>query len=266
MISLLLHLYRFTRRSTAPRKVQPSLEKAFRRSQSELDKFWSRFPEKPGFAENRALDLGCGLGAMVFDIAEAQAALVVGLDIHAPYIKFTHEKLEKDYSHLKKIVNFYDCHLSELDEGDFDIIISKDTFEHIIDIEACLQSMATRLRPDGRIFVGFSPLWRSIRGDHHRTRTWFPWGHVIFPEQVIIRGLREIYPEKNIKRIEDLGLNKLSLHELKAILARVGLRATYLHVNVSENLGMKLYNLGRFLPGLAEYFTHNVYMVIEKTR
>jgi cyclopropane fatty-acyl-phospholipid synthase-like methyltransferase len=265
MTSWLLHLYRLTRRPIKPPATKTSsLENEFQENQSDAVKFWSRFGKKPDFGGKRVLDVGCGLGAMVFDIADEKATRSVGVDIHVPYIEFKREKLEKDYPHLKDVVTFFNQQLSELEEGDFDIIISKDSFEHILNLEECLQDMATRMKPDGRMFVAFSPLWRSVRGDHGRTFTRLPWGHVIFPERVLLQGLREIFPERKIESIDDLGLNCVSLRQFKAMLARTGLKATHLRVNDSKKLAMKLYNLGRLLPGLAEYFTHNIYAVLEK--
>lgn len=265
MTSLLLRLYRLTRRPVGPHAPErPSLEEEFCQSQKDIAKFWSRLGIKPDFAGKRVLDVGSGLGAMVFEIARNRAARVVGVDIHAPSVEFAREKLEKDYPHLKEVVTIFSQELSELDEGDFDIIISKDSFEHILNLEGCLRDMAVRLKSDGRMFIGFSPLWRSARGDHGRTYTRLPWGHVIFPERVLLQGLHEIFPERNIGSIDDLGLNRVGLRQFKAMLQRTDLRVADLRVNVSKNAAMRLYNLGRLLPGLGEYFIHNVYAILEK--
>jgi len=240
------------------------MEEDFLASLPDVDKFWSRFPQKPDLSGKKVLDLGCGVGAMVFHMAQCGASRVVGLDILEHYIEFNRQRLAREFPRFAGVIDFRCQYLESLAEGDFDIILSKDSFEHILGLEDHLREMEKRLRPDGRIYVAFAPLWRSIRGDHGRTRTRLPWGHVIFPERVILQGLREVYPDRTLNSIADLGLNKVGLRELKAMLRRTGLRFAHLRVNAGGRRGLRVYNLGRLIPGLAEYFTHNVYAIIEK--
>ena len=93
-------------------------------------------------------------------------------------------------------------------------------------------------------------------------QTKLPWGHVIFPEAMMLRALREMYPETKLESVADLGLNKLQAGELRGMIRRQGLRAHYFRINVGGNPALRLFNLGRGLPGLSEYFTQNIYMIL----
>lgn len=39
--------------------------------------------------------------------------------------------------------------------------------------------------------VGFAPLYHSPYGDHKRTEALMPWGHLIFPENFLIKRLNK---------------------------------------------------------------------------
>ncbi|MFZ5434223.1 MAG: class I SAM-dependent methyltransferase [Calditrichota bacterium] len=257
----LLRCFRRRVKRSDPNKA--NYESEYQITRAEVPKYLSRFSRPPDFRDKKVLDLGCGLGAMVFHVASCDARMVVGVDILEDQIAFNRERLAREFPQYQDRVSFVACYLEKLDDGDFDIIISKDSFEHIIDLESHLRAIKQRLKPDGRIYVGFAPLYRSIRGDHHRTQIRLPWGHVLFPDRVILQGLKELYPERKLDSIADLGLNKLSLKAFKEMVARTKLRFEYLGVNVTDNPAAKLYSLGRYVPGLSEYFTHNVYAILE---
>jgi cyclopropane fatty-acyl-phospholipid synthase-like methyltransferase len=266
MASLWLTLYRWTR---LPRSTwQPSedtFDHEFHQSWEDHKKIWERFGAEPDFCGKKVLDLGCGTGAMTFHIAEQGAARVIGIDIDKSYIDYARRKLARDYSSYGDKIEFRDHHLHDLGEMDFDYVVSKDSFEHIQHLDEHLEQLRDRLKADGKIYAAFAPLWRSARGDHYRTRTGLPWGHLIFPESVLLQGMREVHPERAANSIEELGLNKLSLRDFKSYVAHTGLTFDFLRINIGTNPMLKLYNIGRKIPGLGEYFTHNVYAVIART-
>jgi cyclopropane fatty-acyl-phospholipid synthase-like methyltransferase len=265
MTSLWLTLYRWTRLPRSTWQLnEDTLNQEFQTSWADNKKIWERFGAVPDFRGKKVLDLGSGTGAMVFHIAERGAARIVGLDIDTPYIDYARRKLSQDFAVYQDKIEFREHYLHELEEKDFDFIVSKDSFEHILHLDEHLKLLHGMLKPGGKIYTAFAPLWRSARGDHYRTRTRLPWGHLIFPEHVLLQGMRELHPERTANSIEDLGLNKLSLRDFKTYVLQAGLKFDSLRINVGANPALRLYNIGRMIPGLGEYFTHNVYAVMER--
>ena len=239
-------------------------EKYFIEVLGEMDKFCEVFPDGLQVIGKKVLDMGCGHGGSCIYFASHGAKEVVGMDVDTGYIDFARSKLREGYPGLLDRVKFM-TNLDELREGTYDVIISKDTMEHVKSPDEYLRAAAALLRPGGRIYAGFAPLWNSPFGGHGRMRTRLPWGHVIFPEHVIINGLGKIYKDFQSRRIVDLGLNKLSFKELKQVLRRTGLRIIFFAPNVPTlSLKNKAITVLRKIPGLTEYLTHSVYFILEK--
>jgi SAM-dependent methyltransferase len=77
-------------------------------------------------------------------------------------------------------------------EGAFDVVFSIATFEHILTLPVALARMYAALRPGGKLFTMFSPLWSAHDGHHlpdvtdKQGRTFSfgnvpipPWGHLL---------------------------------------------------------------------------------------
>ena len=236
----------------------------FNKGNSENEKFWKRFSERPNFRHSSVLDVGCGHGKLCVDIALAGADKVVGVDINSERIKFAHENVKTNYPELSNVLDFHDIMLSHLSsEPKFDYILSKDSFEHIIELDKMLEEMYKRLKKGGRVYIGFSPLYNSYYGDHKRTKALLPWFHLIIPESILIWRLNRKRMEK-INSIQELGLNKYSLKNYKNILGNSQFSIISFKVNCSDNLLLKLFTLIRKIPFLKEYFSHNIYCVLEK--
>jgi SAM-dependent methyltransferase len=144
----------------------------------------------------------------------------------------------------------------------FDYIVSFSAFEHIIELDKVLDAMKNNLKSKGRIYVGFGPLWNSPFGDHRRTKTIIPWGHLLFSESLLITKLN-LFREKKINSIYDLGLNKLSLSDYRRMFRNSGLQVKNFKINVSDNFISKIFSVIRKIPFLEEYFTHNIYCIWE---
>lgn len=109
----------------------------FSRSEEECTKHLERL-NNPNFKNKRVLDLGCGQGVLCIMIANLGAKEVVGLDIDKHRIDFAIDNLKQNHPELVNKISFLHSE-DQLDkEEPFDIIISKDTFEHIVPIEPIL--------------------------------------------------------------------------------------------------------------------------------
>jgi len=230
---------------------------------SEVEKFWSRHGGRPKL-DATYLDVGCGHGALCLDLAKHGAKKVIGVDIDKTRIDFAQNNLKINYPELVGIVEFYEIDLKDFDDLEqFDYIISKDSFEHIIDLGLMLDEMKKRLKSGGLIYSGFGPLYRDFYGDHKRTESIIPWGHMMRSDESIIKSLNK-KREEPISSIYDLGLNKLSVAEYKDLFNKSGLKTIAFKLNCSNHPILRLFNLFAKVPFLTEYFAHNIYCTLQK--
>jgi SAM-dependent methyltransferase len=142
---------------------------------------WHRFGEHPSFGGLRVLDFGCGFGAFSVRAAE-EGASVVGLDLDPQEIASARAIARKRFGHLD--VRFVNAPVESLDER-FDLIMTNEVLEHVIDLGGCLQSLYDLLNPGGRLYAGWGPLWFSPTGGHQLTVKFgglpLPWSHLIKP-------------------------------------------------------------------------------------
>ena len=55
--------------------------------------------------------------------------------------------------------------ISEID------IVSKDTFEHTQDLNSVMTRFYNLLNQNGKVYLGFGPLYNFYNGDHGRTKS-----------------------------------------------------------------------------------------------
>ncbi|MCX7013875.1 MAG: class I SAM-dependent methyltransferase [Candidatus Sumerlaeota bacterium] len=235
----------------------------FNRGKVENPRYWGRFGGKPDFKNALVVDLGCGLGSLCIDIASSGARRVTGLDVNPYLIDFANENLKINYPQLVHTVEFRCEDLRETPEADIDYFVSKDTFEHVLELEQVLAEMKKRLKVGGHLYAGFGPLWNSPFGDHGRTKILLPWGHILFPERFLINWHNRLDTTKAAS-IHDLELNALPLAEYLRIFRSSGMTIVSLQVNASTRPVSRLFSLLRRTPSLAEYFSHNVYCILRK--
>ncbi len=216
------------------------------------------------FKDLKVLDLGCGHGALSIDIAQNGAARVVGIDIDKHRIDFAMNNLTCNYKELVSKVKFINTDLANHKENDYDIIISKDSFEHIISLDLLMADIRKKLRTGGRLITGFGPLYNSPWGDHKRLKVRIPWMHAILPKSFLVNRFNKKY-NRSINSIYELGLNGLSLKEYNDIFYHAeGFKVIDFRMNVSYKVFGKIFNLISYIPGLKEYFTFNLYCILER--
>ena len=226
-------------------------------------KFWKRLGGKPYFANRKILDFGCGHGSLCIDIANSGAESITGIDI-GEAIDFAKENLINNFDRLKdKVVFKKKDLLKDYFEEDFDIIVSKDTLEHTINLDKILEKFHKLLKTNGRVYLGFGPLYNAYNGDHGRTQLYFPWLHAFLPEKMIV----DRYNKKNnkqIKKIEDLGLSKYSFNQYKKFFNDSKFEIEYVVTNKSDHPVSLIFNLLSRIKFLEEYFTYNIYCILKK--
>ena len=236
----------------------------FKYGKIENKKFWKRLGSKPDFKNKKVLDFGCGHGSLTLDIAALGAQKVIGIDLEINLINFAKKNLDQNFPALKDKVEFELIDLLTTDKfKDIDYIVSKDTFEHSLHLDKILEKFHQILKKDGRIFVGFGPLYNFYNGDHGRAEAILPWFHIIIPEKILINRLNKKY-KKNFKKIEDLGLSKYSFKDYIRLFRDSKFEITYFKTNFSDHPISVIFNLLSKIKILEEYFTYNIYSILKK--
>ena len=229
------------------------------------ERFLSRLPELT-FEGRSVLDYGCGTGQTCVIAAQRGARRVLGVDLQE--VDFAQSQLAERYPELADRVEFRQI-ASDADIGEerFDLVLSKNTMEHVSDPEGYVAGMAGLLAPQGQLVIGFNPLWKSPYGGHLQFMTKLPWAHLIFPEEVVLRERRRFRPDEDPERYEDVkgGLNRMTLARFRELMAKSGLEPTYLEVNRNERKVAKALNAVGRLPGLTEYFAFSVHSMWRRT-
>lgn len=215
------------------------------------------------FVGKRVLEIGCGHGALSVFAAEHGAAQVVGLDLDESRIDFARRYTASKYPHLAEILHFEMTDAASFNDGSFDMIISKDTFEHIEDVEEIMGHFRRLLCSGGTLAIGFSPLYYSPYGDHGRFRLGVPWLHAILPESLLVLWISRLEKRK-IKNALDLGLNKLMPYQFRQLMKNYHWASLAIEYNRGNKRLFWLFNKLRCLPLLERYFTVSIYVLATK--
>lgn len=242
--------------------LDPNELSYYRLTESWNAKFWRR-TNGPGVPAGAVcLDLGCGVGALTTDLVRLGAERAIGIDPDAERIRVARLAARAFHPDLADRVEYRAASIQELEgQAAFDTVVSRDTFEHIHDLPGVLRDVARLLRPAGRMYVGFGPLYRSPFGDHGLLGLRLPWAHLLVaptPDAPRFGG----WPTRRRLDLLQRELNGLTFDEIEAIIERSPLQVESLRVNVSEDLRMRLLSRARRLPVLCEYVTVNVYAVL----
>ena len=223
-------------------------------------RFFARFKGSLSVDGKTVLDVGCGRGATSIEAARRGATRVVGVDLRiAPQAL---ELVAGDAGLVGRVeLVRTNGTLEELGTATFDVVLSKDSFEHYAEPESFISTLARFVKPGGVLAIGFGPLWKGPTGGHIDSVTWLPWAHLFFPEDVIMAERRRFHPADKTRRFEEVpgGLNKMTLSRFEAIMESSGLECRYLETNVSDNPVVRTMKMISLIPPLREFFTTNVY-------
>lgn len=235
-------------------------EKAFVKS-LRTSNFWKRFDYDPDFSNLRVLDFGCGFGGVCVDAAKRNASEIVGIDINRQVIKFAEKQVSKKFPQFRDRIKFKKGCVEDL-PGSFDVIICKDVFEHVQEIEHVFQELIKKLEKNGELIIGFGPFFHSPIGDHALSR-YIPWIHLFFPKKIYFNLLCFLYKVR-IENFEDMHLNEKEFSFFKKMFYSSGLEVKVFRVNAGPNPLLKLFSLVRKIRFLDKYCTINVYCILKK--
>lgn len=204
--------------------------------QAESNKeFWRRLgTAPPDWTGKRVLDVGSGHGALSIEMAQ-RGASVLGVDLDENLVAFANRQLTQRFPHLVDRVTFraIDAMSLEVDKP-FDVIVSKDAFEHAPDVASMLKVLGKQLvRPNGVLYAGFSPLYYSPFGDHGRTALKVPWAHAVLPRR-LVHAAAARHNGHAVSSLLDIGLNGYTPEQFRAAFDDSGLRLIHVVYNAGD--------------------------------
>jgi len=129
--------------------------------------------------EKKVLEIGCGRGYLAKSLADQYGCSVVGIDVR--------EHVEWQALANPPNLDYLVLHLSERNpfiEGSFDLIVSFVAWEHMMHPFTMLKECCAILKPEGKIYI-YANLYRSPKASHLYREIYFPFPHLLFPEEVI---------------------------------------------------------------------------------
>jgi 2-polyprenyl-3-methyl-5-hydroxy-6-metoxy-1,4-benzoquinol methylase len=179
-------------------------------------------------SETSVLEIGCGEGGNLLPFIE-MGCNVVGVDILenkiANGIEYYSDHPQKH--HVKLIAQ--DIYKMKGDNDFvFDLIIMRDTIEHIPDQDRFLEHVKSFLKPEGIIFFAFPP-WRMPFGGHqqichHKWLSKLPYFHIL-PE-FLYKSILTLFGEAEvtIQDLIDIKNTRLSISTFHKILRNRGFK------------------------------------------
>lgn len=244
--------------------------KYFNSGAKENQDYWECFNGRPDFENKTIVDVGCGHGSLCIDIAVSNSSSkVIGVDISEELIDFAKWNLHVNYPELESRVEFYCNDIRELTLPPVDAVLSKASFEHILDLDDVLKCIKSKLKPGGKLYTGFMPLYHSQFGGHPRIHRflpfpWLPWAHLMASEKFILSRVNA-QREQKASSIFELGLNKLSINDFRALFEDSGLKQVFFKINVpGRSWKATMMSALSKIKGLEKYMVYSIFAILEK--
>lgn len=249
---------------------------------SNTEEYRRLFASYCSFSGKTVAELGCSTGYLLSSFLEREAFSAIGIDIDGGVL--AHGRAA--YGDRIRFLQSTRTSIPLPDES-VDLIYCIDTVEHLKCARDILMDCYRILRPQGTFLIHFHP-WFGPYGAHLEDIIPFPWPHVIFPMDSLLRVAAYIYdsadyepacywydaktghrrPNPYVDRDRwDEFLNRMTIGEFQKLL-----RSLPYEISGFRRLGFggKAYYLGRFTKGLAhvpildEFFVRAIFCVLKK--
>ena len=213
-------------------KQHTSRSERFRQQYLNSQDFLIPFVEEvmPIDSSMKIMEIGAAEGGVLKAFTD-RGCWVFGVDLNPKRIEVAKEMMAEEVEAGKAdflAKNVYDEAFSAAWAGKFDIILLKDTIEHIPAQEEFIPHIKRFLKPGGKIFFGFPP-WRMPFGGHqqicrHKFLSKLPYYHLL-PKalyQAILKAGKE--PEKVVTELQEIKDTGISLARFERIVKANGLQ------------------------------------------
>jgi SAM-dependent methyltransferase len=218
-------------------------------------------------------EIGCGEGGNLKPFLD-RGCKVTGIDLAENKIS-NGKKFFENHPHVSNLKLIAED-IYKVDPDSllpFDLIIMRDTLEHIHDQDAFLEHFKKFIKPSGKVFLAFPP-WRMPFGGHQQMcdssfLSKLPYFHLL-PNKLYI-GILKLFGEKDdkIAGLSEVKETGISINRFKNILTKRNYKIdkeTYYLINPNYEIKFKIKT--RKLPGvlnipfLKDFFTTTYYCVI----
>jgi len=205
------------------------------------------------------LDFGSGVGMQVIAAVKAGAIGATGIDIRESCAGVA-QRLARQEGVSERVSFVIGKSRDLLDSASFDVVLSRDSFEHFDDPEGILDELHRILKPGGKVYITFGPLWYSPYGGHIQFMTRYPWLHLLFSEKTII-NVRKLYRSDGARSFAEVegGLNKMTVRRFRGLIKRSKFTVRYFKI-----YPLKKIPLIASIPFLGELFSPYIRTVLEK--
>jgi len=128
-------------------------------------------------SESRILDVGCGEGGILHALKDYADISVIGIDISGSKI------IEACLTYPSKMVQFFPADIQHYNPNKkFNLIILRDTIEHLSERNRVMEKIGGLLLPGGKVFVSFPPFYSPFGGHQQMLGSFLryvPWFHVL---------------------------------------------------------------------------------------
>lgn len=225
-------------------QVGPEAVAAARRAVSSAEQFLNLHGSS--FVDADVLEIGCHGGAHAFAMIEQGASAVHGIDVPSygvrqrPDGEADETSLREQSEWLVRLrtatarafgldatelsTTFSDLDVIELEAVDsYDVIVSWQTLEHLVEPAAALSNMYRALRPGGGCFHAYNPFF-AVDGGHSLCTLDFPYGHARLSTDDFVRYLRTYRPNEVevATRFYTESLNRMTFNDLRRHVHDVG--------------------------------------------
>lgn len=231
-----------------------------------FDEFCGRFEIVPDFSGRSVLDFGCGRGGMAQRLLEEGAQRVLGIDLKPVAIDYARRKVAPHWDGRAQFacVDIRECAVERAD-----LVVSMDTFEHVLNLRETLCSVVAACRPGGEIYLGFSPLWHSPFGHHRLIPSKIPWAHLPRANRAFLDQLRKVrsaVPET----IQQLGFNGATPADFRAALDGLPVEVVSMRANMAraplKRMVMRAMLGAAIIPALEKFVTIGLYWHLRRRK
>ncbi len=157
------------------------------------------------------IDFGCGEGLESVELARIGAGRVIGIDIRD-------SMLAKAAANARTAGMHECCEFTTATSTKADILICLDSFEHFADPATVLATMYDLLKPGGTVLTSFVWTWYHPFGGH--LFSVFPWAHLLFSEEALIRWRAQIRSDGATRFGEvEGGLNQMTIARFEKLVS-----------------------------------------------
>jgi len=176
----------------------------------------------------KVLEIGCGEGGVLKPFIK-KGAWCLGVDLSESRIRRAQQFLEPEVlsGHVEFIAqNVYEEDFRSKYEGKFDLILLKDTIEHIPEQAKFIPYLKQFLTKNGKIFFGFPPWYMPFGGHQQICKSkvlgFLPYYHLL--PRPLYKGILQLFgePKPVLDELMDIKSTGISIERFERIIQKNG--------------------------------------------